>query len=627
MTWLDKFTRWGRTATIFLLVGATPLFILPHAYDSFILPKAVWIKILVLLLALFTFLRWLYLEKGFQLRLSVINAALACFALWNSLTLVYAGSFSLAWEHVSLTLSLFVFALLLQDYLMRNKVRVVVLAWVMIAGGVATGLWVLLQDVAVKTGYGGIGIVSKLSDWRGFLSAGFGNTNHIGDHLSLCLIIAILFFIYVRRKWREATLLLLILIMGAGLFVCWSVGSNLGLVAGIAVMLYGLYRLELDRLWRKHRKRFLAILVLGIIVLAFYLTPNPLNPHKPSLWQEAFGSARWHAGGPTRLAIWLNSLEVIRHHSLFGVGAGNFTYFYVQHVSPLLITSPSLGTYAGLYTNAAHNALLQAWAELGIPGFAILLFLTAVFFQHLLQELPRSTRINYLIRLGLLSMMAAFVIEAQLNFLLQLPTSRMYFFVLLSIPPALLDKSRFGRGRLIPVEFQRAPFYLTVEMEQMRTPQIVKFGLRRPRPALKIVLTALVFALAFWITVSTIRPLVSDIAYKKARVALDMGKRQQADEYFIEALNIWEDHSDCRSAYSAFLLEQGRYEEAIAQVRKVQERLLATETFYRLGYAYYMLGDFDRAAENFMVYFERFPRGIYLYPEEYQWLQKYHEFP
>lgn len=619
----QKFTELGRTTAIFLLIGATPLFIVPDAYDSFILPKIVFIKLLVILLTIFSFINVLFNNQGFKIRLNIVNTVLAFFVLLHLTSLIYASSKSLARDSISFTFYLFVMALLIQDYLLGRRTQIVILGWVLLFSGALTAVWVLMQDFIACSRPELLGIIPKLSDWRGFLSAGLGNTNHIGDFLALSLIIALLCFLFVHRKWREILVLLSLALVAAGLFICWSLGSNLGLVVAVMVMAIYLFKFEPQQFWRRHWKRLLCIVIIAFLILVFYLTPHPLNPHKPSLWQEAFASERWRAGGPTRLAIWLNTLEIIRQHSVLGVGAGNFTYAYVQVISPLILTLPSLAPYAGCYTNAAHNELLQTWAELGILGLATFLFLLAVFCWQLFQDLKYSTRINFLIRLGLLALMIAWIVQAQLNFLLQLPLTRMLFFILLIIPGLLLDKTRFRRGWLIPVEFNRGFFSVSLWLEQMRIPQVLELKLHNLPRIVRIVMMIVTLVFCSWLMILATRPLLGDILYKSARKCLDAGDLVQAENYFKRALSIWQEHSDCRSAYSTFLLAQGRYQEAIDQIHKVQERLQAAETYYRLGLAYYKSGKYEQAARNWQIYFKRFPRAQYENPEEFNWLQKY----
>lgn len=621
MNWLRKFSRLGLGTTIFLLIGASPLFFFPSAYDPFILPKIAFIKVLVIFLTLFSFINWLFLKQGLKIRLNIFNAALLFFVLLNALSLIYATSKSLSIETISFTVYLLLFAILLQDYLLGKRRQIVVAGWIFLFSGVLTAIWVLMQDFFPQL----FGIVPKLPDWRGFLSAGLGNTNHIGDFLALTLVLALLLFLFIRRKWREILLLLSIILISSALLVCWSVGSTLGLIVALIVVALCLYQQQNSRFWLQRWKRLFAIFISAIIILVFYFTPQPLNPHRPSLLTVAFSSPRWHAGAPTRLAIWLNTLEIIRQHRLLGVGAGNFTYFYPQVISPLILASPSLAHYAGLYTNAAHNELLQTWAELGILGFATLIFLIAAFFWQLLKEIRYSTQINFLIQLGLLGLMTAFVVQAQMNLLLQLPSFRLLFFALLVLPGAMLNKNRFGRGELIQVEFERRFFSLSLWLHQMRTPQVLEIKSKIKNQNTKIALTAMMLFFCGWLTVSAVKPLVSDVLYKQAHNLLMINEPAIAEQYFQRALAVWEDHSDCRSAYSTFLLTQGRYKEVITQINKVHERLKSSETYYRLGLAYYHLKEYNKAAQNWQIFFSRLTRAISEHPQEYDWLRKYWE--
>ncbi len=623
MILLRKFIDGVRTTVVVLIIGGTSLFIVPTAYDSFVLPKIAWLEALTLLLLFFTALRWLFLDEGFKIRLHSLNLTLLVYVLLVALSILYAKSKALAVEDTGILLSLFIFALLLQDYAMGKKVRIAVLGWILIVSGLITSIWVLYEDIVSSFYPSASRVVPRLSDWRGFLSAGLGNTNHIADFLALCLLLSLLYFIYVRRKWREGFTFFTLVVIGAGLFVCWSVGSNLGFVAGVVVMVFGLQRLETGGVLQKRFKRLLFILLAGVAICVFFLAPHPLNPHAPSLWTEAFGSPRWHAGGPTRLAIWLNSLHIISRHPIIGVGAGNFTYSYVQEISPLVLNSPSLAPYAGMYTNAAHNIILQAWIEQGIVGVAVLAFLVGSFFLILLQGIQYATRINFLIRLGLIMLMAGLLVQGQMNFVLQLPTTLMLFFALIALAGTLIDKNRFGRGRLIPVQFNKGILSVDIWMERMQRPQILEIKPPRTPVAVRAVFALLLFAVCTVLTVAALRPLAADIVYKKAHIAKHLNRATEAEEYFKTALDIWNNHSDCRSSYTDFLIKHARYKEAIPHLHKVQEKLQAPETYYRLGYAHLQLGNLEQAANYLETYYRRLPRAQHIHPEEFKWLLHY----
>ena len=111
-------------------------------------------------------------------------------------------------------------------------------------------------------------------------------------------------------------------LMFAALVVTWSVGSTtsafVALLAGAALAFASGLGPVL------HWRRIWALAAAGVVVAAFYLLPQPLNPHKPSLWTEAFSSARWHEGWPTRVAIWETTWHMIAAHPWLS-GSGRAT--------------------------------------------------------------------------------------------------------------------------------------------------------------------------------------------------------------------------------------------------------------------------------------------------------------
>ena len=128
-------------------------------------------------------------------------------------------------------------------------------------------------------------------------------------------------------------------------------------------------------------------------VVAVLVLDHPANPHGSRVWAggdgrtggifaQAFSSQRWHEGGETRIAIWLTTLEMIREQPWLGVGAGNHAYNYPATMSPIVMNDPKLARYSSTWTNAAHNDVLQAWAETGIVGVFILVAMVGCAFKR-----------------------------------------------------------------------------------------------------------------------------------------------------------------------------------------------------------------------------------------------------
>jgi O-antigen ligase len=613
-----------------LVIAGTPLVMTPATYDSFILPKVVWVKLTVLLMLVTAFLRFTFGER-LRFYLHRINLFLLIFFALSCVSIRVAKSVSLALESVSFLMAVTVFVFLLQDYVRGRRTRIVLIGWAVMLSALITAGWVIYEDFIRAFRPEWLRSVSKLSDWRGYLTAGLGNTNHIGDFIAFAVPIALVMYLYVRGKVREIFMLLCLGIMFAGLMICWSVGSNVGLMIAILALVFMLAKparaggLESRRFWKRKAVRpvcpgrLLVLLAVLGLVAAFYLTSQPLNPHRPSLWKEAFSSERWHAGLPTRLAIWANTLELIHQHPWFGVGVGNFTYAYVGANSQLLFDNPTLAPYAGLYTNAAHNEVLQTWAELGVFGLAAFAILVALFYKSLVERMRGSSKVNYLIRAVGIACMTAFLAFSMMNFTLRLPASTVLFFSLLSLPVMLKDKTRAlaGTSHLMPLELRYRHASVTLYLEGLRRPREIAVEIRIAK-AVQIAVAVLLLLTGLIGVEHIMKAWESDRHYKIAHVLMDAGNVKAAEKEFRHALALNQEHSDCRSAFSTFLMGQARYQEALQQLLKVNERLDSLEVHERLGEVYQKLGETSKELEQWRVFFNRRPQNRVAFRAQYR---------
>jgi hypothetical protein len=186
-------TMTGRWSIFGLLL--TPLIYNPWAYlygDAFFPPKWAWIGTMSAIGAAAVMTRSLI---GAPLRFTFDPAwaAALVFFLLHPLSLIWAESPSLAVER-SLQIGALTLALAVGVQVVRTRRVLLTMAWIAVGAGVLTALWTLRQDFAAAFWPHRTGVVPNLPDWRGYLSAGMGNTNHIGDLLALCLLIALVLF-------------------------------------------------------------------------------------------------------------------------------------------------------------------------------------------------------------------------------------------------------------------------------------------------------------------------------------------------------------------------------------------------------------------------------------------------
>jgi O-antigen ligase len=597
-------TLTGRLSIFGLLL--TPLIFNPWAYlygDAFFPPKWAWIGSMSALGAAAVLTRSLI---GAPLRFMFDPAwtAALVFFLLHPLSLLWADSPSLGVER-SLQIGAATLALAVGIQVVRTRRVLLTMAWIAVAVAVVTALWTLQQDFAAAFWPARAGVVPNLPDWRGYLAAGLGNTNHIGDLLALAILIALVLFAEARRRHALIAAAASLVILAAGLTVCWSVGSNLGLFAGAAMLLLLLGIRRTTGFFRR-RRRWVVLAALWAAMLAFFLSNHPLNPHAPGIWNQAFGSDRWQEGGSTRLVIWAGGLEIVRLHPLLGVGAGNFTYAYPEMRSVLLEDRPDLQVYEGHWTNAAHNELLQVWSELGILGLVALLALVAMAFHSLLHDLIRASRREFMMRTTLAAALAAFCVHAMMNFTLVHPTGVATFYsLLLAIVAERGARPKYAA--MPPLLLDRGWLRLHVEWKDMKRYTGVGISFRPPRPAIFGIAVAF-WLLAFGASALLLRPVLAESRYGLASVHRSRGNPALEERHILRALALNPWATGCRSRYVEFLLEQNRPAEALQQLDLVRRRLNSRELWEREARALHALGRSAEAEAAYAEYLRRLPR-------------------
>lgn len=599
--------RWVALAALVALV-LTPLVIDRGAHDdAFFTPKWAWIAAWTALGVAAVAARALA-GKVITFPFSEIWGGALLLALWHWVAVLWARSPSLAagraMQITWLTLALW---LGLQVNLRRRALLILAWSWVGVA--TLTALWVLLEDAVQAFLPGHRWVVSNLGDWRGWLVAGLGNTSHLGDLLALALLPTLVLLGEARGRLALALLFAAALLLPAALIVSFSVGSNFGLIAG-AALLAGLVLWRTRGRWFARRaRRWLALAAAWAVLILFFILPHPANPHgtitspsgqkTPAPWgifSEAFGSSRWQEGGPTRLAIWAEGLEMLRLHPLLGVGTGNFTYVFPEMDSRLLWNRPELRLYQGLYTNAAHNELLQTWAELGIVGLFLFLSLIGLAFHSLLRGIQWADTQSFLIRATLAGLLLAWLVQAQMNFSFQHPAGALTFYTLL-FAVALEKKTRSRASSFPSLSLDYGLLVVRVDVQSMTKPTAVGLMFRLPGPLAIGLGVALLAGVLAWGLVVRTRPVRAQREYRLGAEAEKKLDRAAADAHFRQALALDPNAQDVRSHYSDWLIRTGHPQEGLAQLKIVRRRLNSNELWEREARGLAALGLRDQALQ------------------------------
>lgn len=248
----------------------------------------------------------------------------------------------------------------------------------------------VLLGAAVVSGMGVAHAISSGAGWREF--GPFVTPNIFACYLVTVLPLAFLMAVrtlsprgaaaeVARTPVNLAVVLLGIISFGAGVTALLMTGSK-GAVGALAVCVLLVF--VAARPWRNLRRAMVGLAVL-VICFSFGLGGRTLLGRV-----ESAGGVEAHSS-QFRLLTWQGAARMALAHPVAGTGIGTFGAAFNRYA------------IAG-WTQAAHNAYLQAADETGIPG--LVLFVTALVFAGV--ALWRNARSGQLVAVGALAgLMAA----------------------------------------------------------------------------------------------------------------------------------------------------------------------------------------------------------------------------
>ncbi|MFH1562636.1 MAG: O-antigen ligase family protein [Nitrospirota bacterium] len=215
-------------------------------------------------------------------------------------------------------------------------------------------------------------------------------------------------FLYFQAKFKFL-LGILLLFSFMTLYLSYSKGATLGIIIAILFLFsLNLYN-PLSRGGRGcvSSKRgkipvLLLCLSIGFVLFIIYISAG--------IWEHSFSQ---------RVPIWKNSWQMFLDHPILGIGLGAYPNVYFDYKG---------NEFWHLHS---HNIFLQYACEMGITGLVSFIWLIITLFKVNL----KNTGDNYerAVREGLLAGMVAFLIQAQVDYLLWIPMFQLYFWLILGV--------------------------------------------------------------------------------------------------------------------------------------------------------------------------------------------------
>ena len=230
--------------------------------------------------------------------------------------------------------------------------------------------------------------------------------------------------------WQSVVLAVLV-ILSAALIFSQSRGGTGALLGGVAIMT------TVGVMLRDNphaERRMLVVVALVVAAAVAWLGTGGLVERLGLVSQE----------GKERLELWRFSLDVIREHPWFGVGADNYGWVIPAYRDFIERAAA---------VNHAHNDYLELMAEQGLLGGVLVGVPVLLILGGMLDGYRRRhDQLLLGILFGALTAATAFLLHAVVEFNFQIPANAAYFFIVLGMGLAaarVSGSSRIGapRGR------------------------------------------------------------------------------------------------------------------------------------------------------------------------------------
>ena len=420
-------------ASIIALVILVPIAFYPRCITVFIPAKEMISEVLIVLALMFWVLKMVSREE-IKFTSTPLNFPTLSFIAICVLSLIWSNSFFVSLKELPLFLAgpllYFVITNSINDERQINRILDILL----IVGSLF-GIYGIFQ-------YNGI----DFSFWarnigRQQVFGLFGNVNYFAEFLIVPLPIAVSLFFASRNKFKKILLLIATLAMGTSLIATFTRGSYLSFGVSLIFMFF-LLLISRGKNFIKNNKKIFIILVAIIIITFLFVVPTPLNKSgtviskinsRISVTQLTQSSSI-----KRRIAIWKFTVLMIKDHPLLGSGIGTYKYNTLRYQAEFFAQGENRSLYPHGFADKAHNEYLQLWAELGIIGLGIFIWLIISYFSCGLKIL-RKIRDEYRqgIIIGLMGAMMAVLVDGIFGFPLHLPATIVLFWLALGLTVAV----------------------------------------------------------------------------------------------------------------------------------------------------------------------------------------------
>jgi len=270
---------------------------------------------------------------------------------------------------------------------------------------------------------------SELKYPLSFLSATYGNHNHLAGYLEMAVPLTLGLFLTGYRGGKLFLLTFLTFIMLIALILSLSRGGWISAFIGLIFMAICL-------LTNRHFKRkgfLMAVVGVSLAMPLIVLVSTPVVERVQTVMERGED-----ASFNSRLVIGGGVVKVIEDYPLHGTGPGTFSTVFTQYQPPGFTSRYFM----------AHNDYLQFTSEVGLLLTPIIIWMIIALYRKGFEKLKNPSRMVRGITLGAMSGITAILIHSIVDFNLHIPANALLFTVLAAIviaPVTQVNNNKFHR--------------------------------------------------------------------------------------------------------------------------------------------------------------------------------------
>jgi O-antigen ligase len=300
--------------------------------------------------------------------------------------------------------------------------------------GFAVAAFALLQGVAPN----GKLYWLRTPTMGGAIYGPYVNHNHYAGLMELLIPIPLVLSMsrLAGEKERIAAGIAAAIMVGT-VFLSGSRGGMIAIFLELVVFAIMLLRQRVAQL-RQKRGLWIAVNVAAFAVVLISLLTWVGGKELTSRVSSIATETHTELSGGMRVSIDRDGLRMFRHKPLLGWGLGTFPVVYPQFRS----------FYTNFFVNEAHNDYLQLLCEMGLLGFAMMVWFLIVLYRSARRKIDNwMSDVTGAVTLACSLGVAGILVHSLLDFNLQIPANAALFYVLCTIAaaPPLLQRARKRR--------------------------------------------------------------------------------------------------------------------------------------------------------------------------------------